>query len=182
VLGIVVGRRTGVIGDPVSAAEPEGGDEAGSTPGSNAEGGSNAAGIVPAADHAASRGETGDRNEVEPSRSRAGGSGAEGSRTPPTSTTALQDPANVYTVLVVTYGDTQIDLARATQQLLGDMGLPVFPPVRNGNHLEILVGASPTTAGLQEIQRRVREATDWNGVRGAFRDAYAVRIEDHVRR
>jgi len=102
-------------------------------------------------------------------------------QTPPDPTAPLRDPANRYTIQVVTYGSDQGDYARATQNLLADLGLPVFPPVMRGSHLEILVGAAPTSGELTELRDQVRELTA-NGRRRAFGDALIVRIDDHVNR
>ena len=101
--------------------------------------------------------------------------------TAPKPTDPLRDPANRYTIQVVTYGGDQGDYARATQKLLADLELPVFPPVVRGSHLEILVGAAPTSGELTDLRDRIRELTA-NGRRRAFGDALIVRIDDHVDR
>ena len=183
VIGIVVGKNTGGAGNEVEAAGPDSEEVAEEhareqgpgivTPAEilSSSGGSPSTGGAPAHEARTGSGTSGDS-----------GRGPAAGPRPADRIAALKDERNVYTVLVVTYGASQIDHARAPEDFLGDLGLPVFPPVTRGQYLEILVGAAPTTGELQAILNRVREATDWNGVRGAFKDAFVVKIDDRIQR
>jgi len=94
---------------------------------------------------------------------------------------ALQDPANQHTIVAVTYGGSQDDSARATMRYFRDLGLPASPPVKSGSYLLVLVGASPTKAGLADLLRRVQGAEDQHGAK-PFKDAYLTEIDKLVQR
>ncbi|MEW6072893.1 MAG: hypothetical protein AB1726_09935 [Planctomycetota bacterium] len=164
VLGIAVGRSTGRESGEALAAGP---GEGGKAPAGALAGPSGAAAEPPAP--AAPPGETARET---PRQSPA----ADDPYAP------LRDPRNLYTVLAATYGGGREDHARATQRLLADQGLPAFRPVKAQSYLEILVGAGPTRESLADVLRRVKEATDEQGTKGAFHDATIVKIDDHLRR
>lgn len=95
---------------------------------------------------------------------------------------ALFDPANLYTVIVVSYPKNQAstDFAWATVEHLQEAGLPVFPPVESGNLLVVLAGAAPTSAELAATEASVRALV--RDGKKSYDDAYRVRIDKLIPR
>lgn len=96
---------------------------------------------------------------------------------------ALKDPRNRFTVMAVTYQDTeeQREMARATFSHLRRSGFPVFRPYLRKGRVLLMVGAAPRQSDLEDLQTRLRAL---RSPRGAleFEDAYLVAIEDYVQR
>ena len=110
-----------------------------------------------------------------------GTSSAATSDPPASSASALTDPRNEYTIVVATYGGTQEDLAFGTYDHLEAEGLPVHPPYRVGDKIVLLVGASPSSADLEELERRVRGLSR-EGRAGVYADAYRIQIDRYIQR
>jgi hypothetical protein len=98
-------------------------------------------------------------------------------------TRALADPANRYTVLAVTYVRTNRNHRWAQDYVSHFAGqdLPVAPPQIVDDQILVLVGASPSKEGLDELLARVRATPDVGGRQGAFASAYVVPIDERLR-
>lgn len=97
---------------------------------------------------------------------------------------ALQNQANQYTVLAVTYGRSEAEegYAQSTIDHFAKAGLPVARMVRSRDHLHVLLGAAPTRAELETLKASVRDQSDPAGRRGAYDSAYVVPIDTYLRR
>ena len=98
--------------------------------------------------------------------------------------TGLYNPANEYTVLAITYADLPSLEIRAlsTAQYLRDHGLPAFDPIKNGDKIEVLVGAAPTRSELQTVMSKLQGTRGPSGTSFDFRSALPVRIDSRVER
>jgi hypothetical protein len=94
-------------------------------------------------------------------------------------TAALHDTRNVYTIVAVTYENTdaQLALANATYFHFEALGLPVAHPMRWQGQILVLVGAARTQAELTRIHRIVRESPDPDGRPSQYESAYLTRID-----
>lgn len=92
---------------------------------------------------------------------------------------ALRDPRNAFTVLAVTYGDSEAerDLAYATYYHFAELGLPVAYPVTLSSYIYVLVGAAPSRADLGSLRDAVRAARDPDGRAEEYAEAYVVGID-----
>lgn len=97
---------------------------------------------------------------------------------------ALLDPNNRWTLLAITYGNTPAnrDLARSTAEYLRKQGLPAAEPVLSGKNVVVLVGASPTSGGLFELQTALRALPGPSGRARDFATAYPVDINSWIER
>lgn len=97
---------------------------------------------------------------------------------------ALRDPQNLYSVLAVTYVRTPRNQRWAQDYVSHFAGqdLPVAPPQTVKDLIFVLVGASPTKEGLEELLARVQATPDVGGRPGPFAGAYIVPIDEHLAR
>jgi hypothetical protein len=93
---------------------------------------------------------------------------------------ALFDPANLYTVVVAAYANTNDDLAWSTHEFLRESGVPVFKPVASKNLILVVAGAAPTAAELERTVQAVQRL-ERRGAR-VFPDAYLARIDQIIPR
>ena len=93
---------------------------------------------------------------------------------------AFLDPANAYTVVAITYDDTENGRDRAidTYRHLQAAEFDVVYPRRKGGKLLIFVGASPGYRDLESVESRLRRTAGPNG-QMAFTGAYRVNIADY---
>lgn len=97
---------------------------------------------------------------------------------------ALLDLNNRWTLLAITYGNTPAnrELARSTAEYLRKQGLPAAEPVQSGKSVVVLVGASPTSGGLFELQTALRALPGPSGRARDFATAYPVDINSWIER
>ena len=93
----------------------------------------------------------------------------------------LYDPANQYTIVVVTYGATQTELAWSAYDHLQSEGMPVFKPYRVGDNLVLFVGAAPESDDLETLEREVRGLSR-DGYSRVYDDAFRIKIDNYVDR
>ena len=93
---------------------------------------------------------------------------------------AFLDPANAYTVVAITYDDTDTgrDLAVATYRHLEEADFDVVYPRRKAGKLLIFVGAAPGYRDLESVESRLQRTPGPAG-RLAFTGAYRVNIADY---
>ena len=91
--------------------------------------------------------------------------------------TALDDPANQYTLVAATYGKSRLEYAWRNVDYLKSKGLPVFDPVDQKRYIVVLVGAGPDRASLADLERRVQALDGPDGERRPYADAYPYRID-----
>jgi len=91
---------------------------------------------------------------------------------------AFLDPANRLTIAVFSADDSEYGLQRATevQEHLVARGFPAVPPRRWKGTVLVFVGASPTSAGVQDLLERIREVPGPDGGQ-IFWDAYLENID-----
>lgn len=96
----------------------------------------------------------------------------------------LYNPANLYTVLAITYTDVPSNqgLAKKISEYLREKGLPAFEPTLNKGRIEILVGAAETQGALQDVTSRLRKTRGPSGNTFDFQSAYVDNIDNHVKR
>ncbi len=98
---------------------------------------------------------------------------------------SLRDPANRFTVLVVTYNDSAAnrELGRELSGHLRTQGLKVSDPLPSGSsRLVVLAGAAPTSDALKATLNLVRSVRDPRDRAGAFSDALVLPISSFVNR
>jgi len=97
---------------------------------------------------------------------------------------ALMDPANVWTVVVITYSQSASgaeDLAWATHDHLRDEGIPVHTPVEIGSQIVVLAGAAPRSSDLADLRARI-EGLSRRGKANVYQGVYSERIDKFVKR
>lgn len=91
----------------------------------------------------------------------------------------LYDPANRFTVQAITYPLSKRDLAERTWRHFLDLGFEAFQPHVHGDQIVVLVGAEPTSAELEPVQKKVRSSLDPDGRRDGYRSAF-IRRKDQL--